>query len=284
MAWRPSMAMSAPMRTISLACMKRFSKMVSVMTLVPLAWVASAMNCACMSVAKPGYSSVVMLAAASFFAPRTASRSGAGRADVHAGLAQLREHGGKMLGRTAGKLEFAAGNGSRDQKRARLDAVGNYSVGSAVQPLHAAHPQGGSAGALDARAHLGEQFDQVSHLGLARGVVDLRLALGQRRGHQDVFRAGHGDFLEGDARPAQPPAAGRARGHVAVLGGDFGTHLLQSLQVQVHGPRSDRAPARQRDARASQARERGSQREDRGAHGAHQFVRRLGVDDVLAPR
>src|SRR5205807_2311193 len=53
----------APMRTISCACMKRFSKIFSVMMEVPSACVARAMYCACMSVGKPGYSSVTMSAA-----------------------------------------------------------------------------------------------------------------------------------------------------------------------------------------------------------------------------
>ena len=60
---RPSILMFAPMRTISSACMKRFSKIFSVMIDVPSACVASAMYCACMSVGKPGYSSVTMSAA-----------------------------------------------------------------------------------------------------------------------------------------------------------------------------------------------------------------------------
>ena len=59
----PSSLMSAPRRCISSACMKRFSKMVSVMTAVPFATVASAMNCACMSVANPGYGAVRTLTA-----------------------------------------------------------------------------------------------------------------------------------------------------------------------------------------------------------------------------
>src|SRR5271157_4798623 len=54
----PSILTFAPMRTSSWACMKRFSKMFSVTMLVPSACVASAMYCACMSVGKPGYSSV----------------------------------------------------------------------------------------------------------------------------------------------------------------------------------------------------------------------------------
>ena len=60
---RPSTVMFAPMRLSSCTCMKRFSKMFSVTVVVPSAWVARAMNWACMSVGKPGYSSVVMSAA-----------------------------------------------------------------------------------------------------------------------------------------------------------------------------------------------------------------------------
>ena len=63
--------MFAPMRIISLACKNRFSKILSAITDVPSACVASAMYCACMSVANPGYSSVVMSDPTNFFAPRT---------------------------------------------------------------------------------------------------------------------------------------------------------------------------------------------------------------------
>ena len=53
--------------------MKRFSKMVSVMSAVPRATVASAMNCACMSVAKPGYGAVRMLTASGFLSVQARS-------------------------------------------------------------------------------------------------------------------------------------------------------------------------------------------------------------------
>ena len=46
MACRPSMRMFAPMRASSWACIKRFSKMFSLMKLMPLACVISAMYCA----------------------------------------------------------------------------------------------------------------------------------------------------------------------------------------------------------------------------------------------
>ena len=52
--------MSAPMRVSSLASMKRFSKMFSVMTQLPFARARRTMVCACMSVGKPGNGSVWM--------------------------------------------------------------------------------------------------------------------------------------------------------------------------------------------------------------------------------
>ena len=54
----PSIWILAPRRTISLTCMKRFSKIVSVTVAAPCDTALSAMNWACMSVAKPGYSVV----------------------------------------------------------------------------------------------------------------------------------------------------------------------------------------------------------------------------------
>ena len=50
----PSTVMCAPMRCISCTCIRRFSKMVSVMVDVPSATVFMAVNCACISVGKPG--------------------------------------------------------------------------------------------------------------------------------------------------------------------------------------------------------------------------------------
>ena len=50
----PSTSIAAPRRSNSCTCIIRFSKIVSVMTEVPSARVASAMNCACISVGNDG--------------------------------------------------------------------------------------------------------------------------------------------------------------------------------------------------------------------------------------
>ncbi len=66
--------------------MKRFSKMFSLTRLTPSACVARAMYCACMSVGKPGYSSVEMSAARSGPSAADAHGIGAEHIDAHAGL------------------------------------------------------------------------------------------------------------------------------------------------------------------------------------------------------
>ena len=57
----PSIATLAPKRFISCTCIKRFSKIVSVTLELPLAIVFNAINWACMSVGKAGYSEVLKL-------------------------------------------------------------------------------------------------------------------------------------------------------------------------------------------------------------------------------
>ncbi len=66
-------------------------------------------------------------------------------------------------------------------------------------------------GALDLRSHLDQQVNEVGDFGLARAIVEPRFAIGHGGGHQNVFRAGNGDFLEDDMRAAQAPVRrGRA--------------------------------------------------------------------------
>src|SRR6266851_4783053 len=159
MAVFPSSRISAPMRRISSMCMKRFSKIVSMMVPTPLATVLSAANCACMSVGN-------------------------------------------------------AGDGACDEVRAALDTIGQDFVGRAVEALHAFDDDSVGAGALDLRAHRAEEIRQVDHFGLARGVLQHGLTLGQCGGHHEVFGAGDGDGLQHQTRPLE---AVRASLDIAVL-------------------------------------------------------------------
>ena len=135
------MVMFAPMRTISLACMKRFSKIVSRTLDTPSAWVASAMNWACMSVAKPGYSSVVTSAATSFLPARTRSLPLPSHLISTPHDFQFFDDCFEVAGFAIGQQQLATGHRSRDQECAGLDAVGNDRVGGAVQLVDSLNAQ-----------------------------------------------------------------------------------------------------------------------------------------------
>src|SRR3546814_1487620 len=68
---------------------------------------------------------------------------------------------------------------------------------------------------------------------------------------------------------------------VALLQADFGAKLLEAVQVEVDRARADGAAARQRHLGLADARHQRPQHQHRGAHLAHQVVRR---DDGLDGR
>ena len=63
-----------------------------------------------------------------------------------------------------------------------------------MQPADALDFDARLAGALDLRAHLVETIGEVDDLGLARRVLDQRVAMGERRGHQRGMRAADRHF------------------------------------------------------------------------------------------
>ena len=73
-----------------------------------------------------------------------------------------------------------------------------------------------------------------------------------------------------------------SRFHVTVIDGDFGAELFERLDVQVDGPRADRAAAGQRNARVAEARHERPERQNRRAHRLHEFVRRFGIETFSA--
>ena len=116
------------------------------------------------------------------------------------GFLQFDDHGVQMVGPRVLDAHVAARDGPRDQIRAALDAIGQHIVGRAVQPLDTLDDDLVGARALDLRAHGAQEIGEVDHFRLARRVLEHRLALGQRRGHHQILRAGHGDGLEHQPR------------------------------------------------------------------------------------
>ena len=122
--------MRAPRRASSCTCMKRFSKIVSVMWEMPLERVISAMNCAWRSVGKPGKGSVTTstglmrppwrttrmpLSTAVTSAPARRTASSAVVEQLHVG---------------AGERHVTAGHGDGHGIGTGLDAVRQHAVGA----------------------------------------------------------------------------------------------------------------------------------------------------------
>ena len=158
-----------------------------------------------------------------------------------------------------------------------FDAVGDDAVFGAVELGDALYADGGRARALDFRAHGIEQRGEVRDFRLTGAVLHDGLAIGKRGGHQQVFGAGDGNFVEDDFGAFEPIAIDRISGgfDVAVLLRDLGAQALQTFDVEIDGARADCASAGQRDASAATARDQRSEDERRGSHGLDQFIRRF---------
>ena len=199
----------------------------------------------------------------------------------HPCIAQFVDHRFQVIAARMVQQHIATSGGHGAQKSTRLDAVGHHAVGGAVQLVHTLDVDAAGAVAFDLGAHGDEQLGQVRNFGFLSGVFQHRFPLGQTRGHEEVLGARHRDHVGGDARTAQTRAPSRQLGqHVAVLDVDHRAHGLQTLDVLVHGARSDGAAPRQGHLGVAAARHQRAQGQHRCAHGFDQVVRGLGVVQV----
>ena len=133
------------------------------------------------------------------------------------------------------------------------------------------------AEALDARAHGDELAAEVFDLGLARGVVDDRAALGEDAGHQQVVGRGVARVLERDARRAKSRCASIvARMKLRSLWNVAPIAVRPSVWKLIgRWPKS--SPPGKRHVRLAAAREQRSEHDDRGAHRLEEVRRRDGM-------
>lgn len=139
----------------------------------------------------------------------------------------------------------------------------------AVQALDPFDPDHVASRALDFRAHRFEALGEVDDLRFARGVLDDRRSVGERRGHHEIFGSGHGHEIGADSCAFQ---LARARDHVALLDADRRAHRLQTLDVLIDRTQADRTPAGQRHARFTAARKQRPQCQHRRAHRLDELV------------
>ncbi len=185
------------------------------------------------------------------------------------GVGELVQHRIEQVRVGVAHPDIAAAHGGRAQERAGLDAIRQHPVAGAAQRAHAVDDDAVGAGAGDLRAHAVEEVGEIDHLGLARGVLEHRRALGQRRGHHQVLGAGHGDQVHHQLGTLE---AFGTRLDVAVFDRDVGAHLLQAVDVQVDRARADGTAAGQRHLGLAEAGQQRPQHQDGGAHGLDQLV------------
>ena len=144
----------------------------------------------------------------------------------------------------------------------------------AFQLAHAFYADRGCACAFDASSHFVEKIGEVGDFGFAGAILEDGLAFRQSCGHQEIFGAGDGDLVEDDLCAFQAVGFGF---DVTVLLRDLGAELLESLDVEIDGARSNRAAAGERDAGASAASNEGAEDEGGGAHEQVSPIRWLGI-------
>ena len=125
-----------------------------------------------------------------------------------AGLAELGQHRFQQIGAGIFQAYPPARDRRGDQIGAGLNAIRQDGVVRAVQGPDPLDLNAITARAADPGAHPVQAAGQIGDLGLAGRVVNDGPALGQRRRHHQVFRAGHGDDVQRDMRPLEPFGAG----------------------------------------------------------------------------
>ena len=147
-----------------------------------------------------------------------------------------------------------------------------------MQALHTADHQAVGTRPLDLRPHGHQHLGQVHHLGLARGVLQNGLALGQTGRHHQVLGARHRHHVGHDASALQPCGT---RHHEALLDLDLRAHRLQALDVLIDRPLANGTAPGQRHAGLTEARQERPQHQDGRAHRLDQLIGRLGADQTV---
>ena len=198
------------------------------------------------------------------------------RLDIDARLTQRGNGSVHLLDAGAFQLHLAAGDRRGAGIGAGFDTVGHHLIGRAMQTLDPVDGEVRRADAFDLRAHGHQQVAQVDNFRLTRGIVQTAHALGQRGSHQRVLRRAHRDHGEG-ITPARQATIGRNRADIASSQLDPRAKSFQHLQVQIDRTVANGATAGQRHRSLARAGQQRAQHQNRGAHLAHQFIRRGGA-------
>ena len=189
--------------------------------------------------------------------------------ECRARVAQFCEHRIEMFGACVAQHHVTARDRTGEQIGARFDTIGQHVVLRPVQLLNTVDDDGVGARTAHLRTHRVQKIREVDDFGFARRIFKHRLTVSERRSHHQIFGARHRHSFEHQSRTAQSRST---RPDVAVLDRNVSAHRLQTGDVDVDRTRTDRAATGQRNIGMAEARDQGPEYEDRGAHGAHEFI------------
>ncbi len=270
MAVLPSRRISAPRRRISSRCMKRFSKMVSMM--VPTHRPAVQRRELRLHVG--GKSRIRRgadihrlrpLAMHVEFDPVIAGF------DFRTGLLQLQQHGFQMPGICVVCTHAATGDGASHKVGTGLDAIGLYRVLCTVKAWYAVDDER-SVPAPWIFAPMAMSMCARSTTSGSRAAFSITVCPSASVAAIIRFSVPvtvHG--VEHQTRTLEPRSA---RAHVTVFPRGSLHPWLQARDMNVHRPRTDGTAAGQRHIGLAEARQQRPEHQDRRAHGLHQLVGR----------
>ncbi len=183
-----------------------------------------------------------------------------------------------MVARGAFECHAAAGDGRRDDERARLDPVRDDPMLRPTKPLATLDLDRVGRRPADRGPHRHEERDEVVDLRFLGGRADRGATLGERRREHGVLGAHDRHERERDVATAQPP--GRLREVVAVAVVDLGAERPHRLDVEVHRSPADPVAARVADDDLAEPREQRPEQDEARAHPRGGFQRHEQPVDV----
>ena len=177
-----------------------------------------------------------------------------------------------MLGSGVVDSDAAAGDGSGDEIGAAFDSIRQHGVTHPMQRIHALNSDRVGSRPLYQSTHFYQGVGKIDHLRLPRRVLDHGLSPRKDRRHHQVLGARHGHAVEDEPCPPQPVGA---RTNVTVINADLCSHGAESGDVEIHRPRADCTPSRQRDVCAAITAQQRTEYQHRRPHGLNELVGRL---------
>ena len=199
--------------------------------------------------------------------------------EADAAFFKFGDQGSEVSGFAGVDVEIAAGDGSRDEEGPGFDAVGVDAMTGSMKTGDALNADGRGSSAFDLCTHGYEQSGEVGDLGLARAVLEEGFAVSEDGGHEEVFGAGDGDFVEDNVGAFEAVGFGF---EIAVIVSDGGTHGFESLDVEINGAPPDGAASGHSNTSHASACDKWTKDERAGSHGLDDLVLRDGIGEDAA--